>query len=100
MAVKELAIADGLPVLTPTATNPDVTLDAANVFRACYTDSYQGSVAAVFAADTLNATDGAGAMIIDENGMVAILVGVSWSNTLKYSQHVIHYIETSFHCNL
>jgi branched-chain amino acid transport system substrate-binding protein len=55
LAVKDLAIADGLPVLTPTATNPDVTLNAANVFRACYTDSYQGSVAAVFAAETLDA---------------------------------------------
>jgi len=53
LAVKELAIADGLPVLTPTATNPDVTLNADNVFRACYTDSYQGSVAAVFAAENL-----------------------------------------------
>ena len=55
LAIKELAVDDGLPVLTPTATNPDVTLNAANVFRACYTDSYQGSVAAVFAADTLMA---------------------------------------------
>ena len=57
LAIKALAVGDGMPVLTPTATNPDVTLDAANVFRACYTDSYQGSVAAVFAADTLNATN-------------------------------------------
>ncbi len=57
LAIKELAIYDNMPVLTPTATNPDVTLNADNVFRACYTDSYQGSVAAVFAADTLNATN-------------------------------------------
>ena len=59
MAVKTLAVADGLPVLTPTATNPDVTLDAANVFRACYTDSYQGSVAAVFAAVNLESLNAA-----------------------------------------
>lgn len=59
LAVKELAIADGLPVLTPTATNPDVTVDASNVFRACYTDSYQGSVAAVYVAESLNATKAA-----------------------------------------
>jgi branched-chain amino acid transport system substrate-binding protein len=57
LAIKELAVVDGMPVLSPTATNPDVTLDADNVFRACYTDSYQGSVAAVFAADTLEATN-------------------------------------------
>ena len=59
LAVKELAVSDGLPVLTPTATNPDVTLDAANVFRACYTDSYQGSVAAVFAAEDLGSSNAA-----------------------------------------
>ncbi len=57
LAIKALAVEDGIPVLTPTATNPNVTLDAPNVFRACYTDSYQGKVAAVFAADTLNATN-------------------------------------------
>lgn len=57
LAIKELAVADNVPVLTPTATNPEVTLNAANVFRACYTDSYQGSVAAVFAADTLGAAN-------------------------------------------
>ena len=59
LAIKDLAIADNMPVLTPTATNPDVTLNAANIFRACYTDSYQGSTAAVFAIDTLEATNAA-----------------------------------------
>lgn len=59
LAVKDFAVEDNMPVLTPTATNPDVTLDADNVFRACYTDSYQGSTAAVFAADTLEVTKAA-----------------------------------------
>ena len=59
LALKSLAIEDNLPVLSPTATNPDVTLDADNVFRICYTDSYQGKVAAVFAATHLNATNAA-----------------------------------------
>ncbi|MBU1020202.1 MAG: ABC transporter substrate-binding protein [Firmicutes bacterium] len=59
LAIKELAIADNLPVLTPTATNPTVTLDAPNVFRACYTDSYQGTVAAVFSKNNLEATNAA-----------------------------------------
>jgi branched-chain amino acid transport system substrate-binding protein len=53
LAIKDLAVDDGLPVLTPTATHPDVTLDADNIFRACYTDSYQGSIAAQFTIDTL-----------------------------------------------
>jgi len=59
LAVKDLAISDGIPVLSPTATNPDVTLNASNVFRACYTDSYQGAVAGVFAQETLGLSKGA-----------------------------------------
>lgn len=59
LAVKSLAVSDGLPVLSPTATNAEVTEDATNVFRACYTDSYQGSTAAVFAAETLNSVNAA-----------------------------------------
>jgi branched-chain amino acid transport system substrate-binding protein len=59
LAVKDLAIQDNIPVLTPTATHPEVTLDAPNVFRACYTDSYQGSTAASFAADELDITNAA-----------------------------------------
>ncbi len=55
LAFKDLAVADGVPVLSPTATHPDVTLDADNIFRACYTDSYQGTVAAVFAMENLEA---------------------------------------------
>jgi len=53
LGFKDLAIADNMPVLSPTATNTEVTLDAPNVFRACYTDDYQGAVVAQFAIDTL-----------------------------------------------
>jgi len=55
LAIKEIAVGDNMPVLTPTATNGDVTLNAPNVFRACYTDPYQGATAAVFSADNLGA---------------------------------------------
>ena len=55
LAIKELAVADNIPVLTPTATNLEVTLNAPNVFRACYTDPYQGATAAVFASENLGA---------------------------------------------
>ncbi len=59
LSVKEIAVEDGMPVLTPTATHADVTIDAPNVFRACYTDAYQGITAAVFAAENLDATKAA-----------------------------------------
>jgi branched-chain amino acid transport system substrate-binding protein len=56
-AIKEYAVTDGVPVLTPTATAVDVTQNAANIFRACYLDSYQGSVMAQFAMDDLDSTN-------------------------------------------
>jgi branched-chain amino acid transport system substrate-binding protein len=55
LAIKEIAITDNMPVLTPTATNVEVTVDADNVFRACYLDDYQGAAVASFAEDTLGA---------------------------------------------
>ena len=56
LAFADLAVADNMPVLSPTATNPEVTLKGDNIFRACYTDAYQGLVAGSFAIDTLGAT--------------------------------------------
>ncbi len=58
-AFKADAVEDGIPVLTPTATNVDITLSAANVFRACYLDSYQGQVMAKFAIEDLDSAKGA-----------------------------------------
>lgn len=53
LAIKTLAVDDNMPVFTPTATHADITPGADNVFRACYTDAYQGSAAAMFARDEL-----------------------------------------------
>ncbi len=49
-----------IPMLTPTSTNPKVTVtdDGKHkeyIFRACFTDSFQGLVAARFAAESLKA---------------------------------------------
>lgn len=55
LAVKELAIADNMPMLTPTATSADVTIGAPSIFRACFLDPYQGSAAAAFSVETLGA---------------------------------------------
>lgn len=56
LAIKPLAVEDGMPVFTPTATHPDITTDADNVFRAAYTDSYQATVLAQFAKEDLEVT--------------------------------------------
>lgn len=48
-----LANESGVVLLTPTATADTVTEDDDYVFRACFKDSYQGKMAAKFAAETL-----------------------------------------------
>ena len=53
-----LAIAsekDGIPVISPTASNPNVTKGRSNVFRAIFIDDYQAEAMAYFAIHTLKA---------------------------------------------
>ncbi|HVF48974.1 MAG TPA: ABC transporter substrate-binding protein [Pyrinomonadaceae bacterium] len=44
-----------IPMITPSSTNPKVTQVGDYVFRVCFTDDFQGAVAAKFAANTLKA---------------------------------------------
>lgn len=55
VAVAELANDDGLPMITPTGTQFDITEGKPSVFRACFTDPYQGEVLAAFTKKDLNA---------------------------------------------
>lgn len=55
LAMKDIMVQDNMPVLTPTATAVDVTVNAPNIFRVCFLDSYQGAAAANFSFDTLGA---------------------------------------------
>lgn len=53
LAITPLAQAQKVVLVAPAATNPAIT-DAGNyIFRACYTDSFQGTVGAKFAAENL-----------------------------------------------
>ncbi|MDY3051941.1 MAG: ABC transporter substrate-binding protein [Ndongobacter sp.] len=45
----------GLPMLTPTGTQFNITEGRSNVFRACYTDPFQGLILAQFAKNDLSA---------------------------------------------
>ncbi len=47
----ELAQEDGLCLISPTATNYQLTLIGSNIFRACFIDPYQGKMAAKFAGE-------------------------------------------------
>lgn len=55
LAVAELAAQDGIPMITPTGTQINITDAGPNVFRVCFTDPYQGSTLAKFAKENLNA---------------------------------------------
>ncbi|HEV3469517.1 MAG TPA: ABC transporter substrate-binding protein [Pyrinomonadaceae bacterium] len=44
-----------IPMITPSSTNPRVTQVGDYIFRVCFTDDFQGAVAAKFAANTLKA---------------------------------------------
>ncbi len=44
-----------IPMITPSSTNPDVTLGSDCVFRACFIDSFQGLIMAEYAYKYLNA---------------------------------------------
>lgn len=55
IAVAKLAAKVNMPMISPTATALDVTLQGKNVFRACFIDPFQGKVMAAFAGDSLKA---------------------------------------------
>lgn len=55
VAVAELAAQDGVPMITPTGTQLNITEAGSNIFRVCFTDPYQGEVMAKFAKENLGA---------------------------------------------
>lgn len=61
--VSDMAQSYKIPAITGTATNPKVTVADGKrkeyMFRACYTDSFQGTVMAQFARETLHAAKAA-----------------------------------------
>jgi len=48
-----LCQANKVPMITPAATNPNVTKKGDYIFRVCYTDTFQGEVCAKFASQNL-----------------------------------------------
>jgi branched-chain amino acid transport system substrate-binding protein len=53
MAMAEKAQAAGVPMITPSSTNPQVTRKGDYIFRVCFIDPFQGYVMAKFARDNL-----------------------------------------------
>jgi len=65
LAAAPICQSRGIPMLTPSSTNPDVTRKGDYIFRVCFVDSFQGYVMARFARDTLKASTAA---VLWDNG--------------------------------
>lgn len=79
LAVKDAAKEDNIPILAPTATADEITLDAPNSFRICFLDEYQGNAAARFAKNDLNTTNAA--MIVKKGDAYSEGLGKAFSET-------------------
>lgn len=55
LAVAQKAVQDGIPMITPTGTGAAITQVGGNIFRACFTDPYQGQLMANYAKEKLGA---------------------------------------------
>jgi branched-chain amino acid transport system substrate-binding protein len=55
LAAARVAQREQVPMLTPSATSPDVTAVGDYIFRSCYTDTFQGAALARFAIGSLGA---------------------------------------------
>jgi branched-chain amino acid transport system substrate-binding protein len=53
IAMAPIAQSHGVPMITPSSTNPKVTEQGDYIFRACFIDPFQGTVMAKFAANDL-----------------------------------------------
>jgi len=53
LAMAPIAQKNKIPMISPTATNAKLTTLGDFIFRACFIDSFQGTVMAIFAADNL-----------------------------------------------
>ncbi|HUP50680.1 MAG TPA: ABC transporter substrate-binding protein [Thermoanaerobaculia bacterium] len=63
LAAAPIAQANGVPMVSPSSTNPAVTQNGEFIFRVCFTDPYQGKALATFVRDTLKANTAA--MLVD-----------------------------------
>lgn len=98
VAVAEVAAQDGIPMISPSATQLNVTEAGSNIFRVCFVDPYQGEILAKFAKDRFDAkkvaimvnnssdySDGIAKAFIEEAGKqgIKIVANEGYSDTDK-----------------
>ncbi|WP_461245879.1 ABC transporter substrate-binding protein [Treponema sp. R6D11] len=88
IALANAAEKDGIPVISPTASNPDVTKGRKNVFRAIFIDDYQAEAMAYFARNSLNAKT-AVVFINNTNNSFRRVVEIFTKSFIKRDGHIM-----------
>ncbi|PTL82240.1 ABC transporter substrate-binding protein [Vitiosangium sp. GDMCC 1.1324] len=82
MAMADKAQAAGVPMITPSSTNPAVTRKGDYIFRVCFIDPFQGYVMAKFARDDLKLTQ----VAVLQDNKSAYSVGLTDVFSRKFSE--------------
>ena len=73
LAAAPIAQVNGVPMISPSSTNPQVTEKGDHIFRVCFTDPYQGKALASFAARELKLQTAA--ILIDKKNDYSVGLG-------------------------
>jgi branched-chain amino acid transport system substrate-binding protein len=80
LSMAPICQSSGIPMVSPTSTNPKVTAVGDYIFRACFIDPFQGTVGAMFAYNNLNARK----------------AGVLFDNSNDYTKGLAEYFRDKF----
>jgi len=73
LAAAPIAQREGVPMISPSSTNPAVTEKGEYIFRVCFTDPYQGKALATFVRENLKATSAA--ILVDRKNDYSVGLG-------------------------
>jgi branched-chain amino acid transport system substrate-binding protein len=82
LAMAEKAQAAGVPMITPSSTNPAVTEKGEYIFRVCFIDPFQGFVMAKFARENLKASK----VAVLQDNKSAYSIGLTDVFTRKFTE--------------
>ena len=82
LAMAEKAQAAGVPMITPSSTNPAVTEKGDYIFRVCFIDPFQGFVMAKFARENLKANN----VAVLQDNKSAYSIGLTDVFTRKFTE--------------
>jgi branched-chain amino acid transport system substrate-binding protein len=82
LAMAEKAQAAGVPMITPSSTNPAVTEKGDHIFRVCFIDPFQGFVMAKFARENLKANK----VAVLQDNKSAYSIGLTEVFTRKFTE--------------